>query len=66
MPAVPKKTRRGGTYTTGIKRTPSGGYGGQTTGRRGCFGMILTGAFIVAGSAVAAVCTLAMGVRGML
>lgn len=38
----PKKTRRGGTYTTGIKKTPSGGYGGQTTGRRGCLSMVLT------------------------
>ncbi len=37
----PKKTPRGGRYTTGIKRTSTGGYGGQTTGRRGCLGMVL-------------------------
>lgn len=39
---MPKKTPRGGKYTTGIKKTSTGGYGGQTTGRRGCFSMILT------------------------
>lgn len=37
----PKQVRRGGRYTTGIKRTPSGGYGGQHTRRRGCLDMIL-------------------------
>ncbi len=45
---MPKKTRRGGRYTTGIKKTPSGGYGGQTTGRRGCFSMILAVALVLA------------------
>lgn len=30
---MPKKAGRGQKYTTGIKKTPSGGYGGQTTGR---------------------------------
>lgn len=39
---MPKKTRRGGQYTTGIKKTSTGGYGGQTTGRRGCLSMVLT------------------------
>ena len=47
---MPKKTRRGGRYTTGIKRTPSGGYGGQTTGRRGCLSMVLASAFIIIGA----------------
>lgn len=50
----PKKTRRGGKYTTGIKKTPSGGYGGQTTGRRGCFSMVLAVAMIVVVAALAA------------
>lgn len=50
---MPKKTRRGGRYTTGIKRAPGGGYGGQTTARRGCLGMILAvGAVLVALAAV--------------
>jgi pseudouridine-5'-phosphate glycosidase len=49
---VPKKVRRGGRYTTGIKRTPSGGYGGQHTSRRGCLDMMLSLA-ILAGLAVA-------------
>lgn len=38
---MPKQTRRGGRYTTGIKRTKSGGYGGQTTGRQGICGVIV-------------------------
>lgn len=38
---MPKKVRRGGRYTTGIKRTSTGGYGGQTTGRRGCLSAML-------------------------
>lgn len=51
---MPKKTPRGGRYTTGIKRTPSGGYGGQTYGRRGCMVMgIVLG--VLALSPVAAV-----------
>ena len=45
---MPKKTRRGGKYTTGIKRTSTGGYGGQTTGRRGCLSMVLAVVAIVA------------------
>ena len=49
----PKKTPRGGRYTTGIKRTNSGGYGGQTTGRRGCM-VMMVGAFIVVGPVVGA------------
>jgi hypothetical protein len=50
---VPKKVRRGGRYTTGIKRTSTGGYGGQTYGRRGCMVMIFTVVFISAGSVAA-------------
>jgi hypothetical protein len=38
---MPRETRRGGRYTTGIKRAPGGGYGGQTTGRRGCMILLL-------------------------
>lgn len=45
---MPKPTRRGGRYTTGIKRTKSGGYGGQTTGRRGCMILLLPLLAIVA------------------
>jgi len=58
---MPKKTPRGGRYTTGIKRTPSGGYGGQTTGRRGCLDgcLVLTVALlspaVVAGAFLAGV-----------
>jgi hypothetical protein len=50
----PKKTPRGGRYTTGIKRTGSGGYGGQSTGRRGCMVMALLSLFILAGPVVGA------------
>jgi hypothetical protein len=57
----PKKTRRGGRYTVRVNRD-----GTQQYARRGCFTMILTAVFIVVGSTVAAVCTLAMGIRGML
>lgn len=53
---MPKKTPRGGRYTTGIKRAPGGGYGGQTTGRRGCLSMVL--AALVAAPAVAAAAAL--------
>lgn len=38
---MPKKVGRGGKYTTGIKRAPGGGYGGQTTGRRPICGIII-------------------------
>lgn len=55
---MPKKTRRGGRYTTGIKRTSTGGYGGQTTGRRGCLDMILSIAILAA----AAAATVAAGI----
>jgi hypothetical protein len=45
---MPKPTRRGGRYTTGIKKTKSGGYDGQTYGRRGCLSMVLAVLAIVA------------------
>jgi hypothetical protein len=38
---MPRKTPRGGRYTTGIKRAPGGGYGGQSTGRRPICGVIV-------------------------
>lgn len=38
---MPKKTPRGGKYTTGIKKTPAGGYGGQSYGRRPLCGVII-------------------------
>lgn len=50
----PKQVRRGGKYTTGIKRTKSGGYGGQTTGRRGCLSMVVVVGLMVSLVALAA------------
>jgi hypothetical protein len=38
---MPRRTPRGGRYTTGIKRAPGGGYGGQTHGRRPLCGVIV-------------------------
>lgn len=51
---MPKKTPRGGKFTTGIKKNSSGGYGGQTTGRRGCFSIILS-LLVVLGSVIIAI-----------
>jgi hypothetical protein len=47
---VPKKVGRGQKYTTGIKKTSSGGYGGQHTSRRPFCGLII---YVPLGIAVA-------------
>ena len=62
----PKKVGRGRRYTTGIKRTPSGGYGGQTYGRRGCMVMAIMGVFIASGSMLAMVGAGYLALRGAL
>ncbi len=51
---MPKKTPRGGRYTTGIKKTSSGGYGGQTYGRRGCLSVVLVVPLLLVGGCAGA------------
>jgi hypothetical protein len=60
---VPKKTRRGGRYTTGVRSD-----GSQTTARRpwGCFGMVIMGVFISGGSLLAMLGAGYLALRGAL